>query len=243
MLLSDSLAIDRPTTISIDRLGNFYIATNKGALKKYSADLKFQLEYAPQKNGKISLAEAWNPLRVLVFYENFQEYLFLDRFLTTSNRFDLRPLTDYAAMVTPSVDNNIWLVDLTDFGLKKYNIQFRQFTIQTPFDLLLDPGNYEISHIREYQNLVFVSDKKSGILVFDNLGNYLRTIKHKGVNYFNFLANEIYFLEQNMLVYYDIYNQNKRLVSLPESGDFVLSNDSKIYLFKEDEVRLYKLSP
>lgn len=236
------MVIEKPTTVSIDRLGNFYVATNKGALKKYNADLKFQLEYAPQKNGKITLAEAWNPLRVLVFYENFQEYLFLDRFLTTSNRFDLRPLTDYAGMVTPSFDNNIWLVDLADFGLKKYNIQFRQFTIQTPFDLLLDPGNYEISHIREYQNLVFVGDKKSGILIFDNLGNYLRTINYKGVSYFNFLENEIYFIDQKSLVFYNIYNQKKRIVDLPREGLYALTNGEKIYLFTENEVRQYRKS-
>jgi len=240
--LIDSAQLGGIESVSIDRQGSFYIATTKGSLKKYSKDNKLVAEFSPQKKGAITLIEAWNPLRPFVFYESFQEYLFLDRFLTNSNRFDVKSITDYAGLVTVSADNNLWVVDLADFGLKKYNISFGQFTIETSFDLLLNPDNYNITHIREYQSRVFVSDEQSGILVFDNLGNYLNSIEVKGVKYFGLAENEIYFLQKSQVVFYDIYSRKKRAITLPVPAEYALIDGDLLRTFLKNEIRVYKIT-
>lgn len=236
----DSISISEPQSVSIDQQNNIYFADKKGAIKKYNLQNKLVAEFSPQKSGQATLIEAWNPLRIFVFYENFQEYQFLDRFMTTSNRFEVRNITSFAKLMTPSADNNLWLIDQADFSLKKYNISFGQFTIKTSFDLLLQRNNYDITFMREYQNRVFVADKQAGILVFDNLGNYLLTLPYKGVEYFNFYSNEIYFIHESKVVFIDIYSQ-KQTHSKPLNNNpkYILYADGHIWFFYSNWIKTF----
>lgn len=240
LLLRSSTIINDPVAVSIDRLNNIYIADKKGNLKQYTNGLLQQI-FSPQKSGSITLVEAWNPLKIFLFYADFQEYLFLDRFLTSAQRYSSNEWSRYSGMMTISADNNLWIIDYVDFGLKKYDINFSQFTVTTPFDLILDPENHEISFIREYQNLVFISDKVSGILVFDNMGNYLRKIPATEINYFSFLGDYLYFLQGDELIATNIYSAEKKIIKLPEPALFALAYDKHIALITEDALNIYEL--
>ncbi len=241
LTLIDSVKISQPIAVSIDRLGNYYTAHQNGTIKKYNSQNLFENDFSPQQVGKPSLIEAWNPLRFFVYYEGLQEYIFLDRFMTSANRFDLRGITEYCGLATVSADNNIWLVDLAEFGLKKYNTTYKQVTINTPFDLLLDPSSYEITHIREYQNLVFISDAKSGVFIFDNLGNFLRKLSSKGVRYFNFHQNNMYFLQDDQLKFIDIYTGKENAWSIKESFKFCLYDGTLVRLFGQKQMKIFRI--
>ncbi len=240
--LIDSLQLAEPQAVSMDRLGNFYAVTKSGLIKKFSNDNQFENDFSPQKTGVPKLIEAWNPLRLFVFYEGLQEYLFLDRFMTSANRFNVRDITDYAGLVTVSSDNNLWLIDLTEFGLKKYNINFNQVTINTPFDLLLDPEQYDISHMREYQNLLFISDRESGILIFDNLGNYLRKMPYKNVGYFNFHKSIIYFIQEGQFKLVDIYTNESNTYPAPKGCKLSLYNENVVRFFLPQQVQICEMT-
>ena len=242
VILLDSLKIPEPLTVSIDKLGNYYLVSKNGTIKKYNQDNKIKNDFSPQQVGKPLIIEAWNPLRLFAYYEGLQEYIFLDRFMTSANRFDLRAVTDYCGLATPSADNNIWLIDLAEFGLKKYNTIYKQVSINTPFDLLLNPSDYNITHIREYQNLVFISDAKSSILIFDNLGNYLRKLPYTNVDYFNFHQSEIYFLQNDKVIFVDIYSEKEHTYTLDGYYKFCLFDGTSLRLFDRKQMRIFKLS-
>ncbi|UII33052.1 hypothetical protein LVD17_04320 [Fulvivirga ulvae] len=235
----DSTIIDTPVSASIDRLNHIYIADKKGNLNQYSNTSLIQT-FSPQQTGSITLVEAWNPLKIFVFYADFQEYAFLDRFLSASQRFKAPELSRFSGMMTMSTDNNLWIVDYINFGLRKYNISFGDYTINTPFDLILDPDKYEITFIREYQNLVFISDKNSGILVFDNLGNYLKKIQVKGVSHFSFTGDDLYYIAEGALISTNIYSGKKSALPLPKEALFAfLYEDNKLALVSENMLTGY----
>ncbi|MTI22403.1 hypothetical protein E1176_15330 [Fulvivirga sp. RKSG066] len=235
----DSFLTKGVETASVDQSGNIYLANSNGSLKKYTSAGEFLVEFSPQKKGNITLVEAFNQLKIFIFYEYFQEYLYLDRFLTNSNRFDAREITDFAGLITSSMDDNLWVVDLVDFGLKKFNITYGQFTIQTSFDLILDPDNYDITYLREYQGKVFMSDSQSGIMIFDNLGNYLQRLDYKNVNYFNFIGNELYFLQNNEIILYDLYNKIEKRIPLNKTPFLTLISGNQLWTIDKKYVRLY----
>lgn len=239
--LIDSTAISSVNTVSVDRLGNFYIADKKGSIFKYSSKGELLLEFSPQKTGTIDLLEAWNPLRVFGFYRDYQEYVILDRFLTTSNRYSIRQFAEYAGLTTISLDNNLWLIDYENFALRKYNLTFQKFTLNTSFDLLLDPDNYDITFMKEYQNLLFIGDSASGILVFDNLGNYLKKIVARGINYFNFEGPHIYYLNENELTFVNIYNDTTSNIELKKGPQYILKSNDKVALVFNKYFLLYSL--
>ena len=230
LIVIDSLKINSVELLSIDKSGDLYVGDIHGNVLKLDAGLEELQRFSPSRKGGITTLDAWNPLRGFVGFGDIQEYVFLDRFLVSENRFSLQDISSYVGVCAPSMDNNIWLVDYADFSLKKYNISFNQIEINRAFDLVLNPNDYEISQIREYQNLVFMCDSRSGILVFDNLGNYLYTITYDGILSFSFWKNEINFLRGTELISRDLYTED--LVSIPmPKGTLLAVKTEKYYFF------------
>lgn len=235
--------------VSIDPYFNFYVADDKGNVFKYDSLGTQLLRYSPQKRAKVSLLESWRGINIFIFYRELQEYTILDRFLTTSNqnfsfqkdRENNEKRVGFARLATVASDNNIWVFDDEDFSIKKYNTRNNSVVLHVPLDLILDPSYYELTYMREYQNLLFINDKNKGILVFDNLGNYKTTIPQIGIEYYNFLGNDLYYLSEGKLIIIDIYTSRKQELNLPSNKNYkyVLLAETKSYLFTQDTIEIY----
>jgi hypothetical protein len=234
--------------ISSDRYGFIYFADERGNIYKYDQEGNLLLTFSPKKNSEVTLLEAWRNVNILVFYRNYQEFIFLNRFLTETPNFSLNEESQdhdksigFARLATFTADNNLWIIDDDDFSLKKYDLTYNKLDINTPLDLILDRNTYDFNFIREYQNLLFINDKNSGILMFDNLANYKNKLPFKGLNYFSFLNNDIYFLERGYIKLFDIYTGKENKVLLPEGKQYnmVILGDKKAYLFTNKSIDIY----
>lgn len=231
------------STVSIDRYGMFYFSDEDGSIYKYDTLGVLQITYSPPRKADVTILEAWRNVNIFVFYRNLQEFILLDRFLSPSPNTRIESSeVGFARLATFSYDNNIWLIDETDFSLKKYSISRNKTELVTNLDLVLDPVVYDMNFIREYQNLVFVNDKNSGVLIFDNMGNYKTKIPVKGLSYVGFYNDEIYFQEGENLVFINIYTYSERKELLPETGNFqfLLYSKASLYLFKNESIEIYK---
>jgi hypothetical protein len=239
-----SVALSSPVMdISLDRYGMFYIADDDGNIYKYDTLGVLQLTFSPSRKADVTLIEAWRNVNIFVFYRSLQEYVLLDRFLAPSpNESMSETKVGYARLATFSYDNNIWLMDETDFSLKKYNTSSNEIDLNTPLDLLLDPSLYDLNYMREYQNLVFLNDKNSGVLIFDNMGNYKTKIPIKGLSFVGLYNDEIYYIEGDKIKFINIYTYVERNEPLPEKGDFqfILYTSFNLYLFQKSSVEVYK---
>ena len=159
--------------------------------------------------------------------------------MTPISTIDLTPYVGFARLVTYSYESNIWIVDDTDFTLKLLDVELQKVVSTTPLNSVLNMNDYDISFMREYQNLLFISDLNSGILVFDNLGNYLRTIVVTGVSYFGFEGNDIYYSVDGELIYSDLYSAEERKIQLP-AGGYNLSLNGKILSVGQNRMTFYQ---
>ncbi len=239
-----TIALPSPvSTVSIDRYGLFYLADEEGNITKYDSTGALLITYSPPKKADVTLLEAWRNVNIFVFYRSFQEYVLLDRFLSPSpnNRLESSAI-GFGRLATFSYDNNIWVIDETDFTLKKYNLTFNKTDLTTSLDLLLDATLYDMNFMKEYQNLLFINDKNSGILVFDNMGNYKTKIPVKGLGYIGFYNDEIYFQDGDKVRFINIYTYAERTEALPEKGNFqyILYSKSRLYLVRNNAVEVYK---
>tara|TARA_R100000005_G_C5002409_1_gene210035 strand:+ start:2994 stop:3824 length:831 start_codon:yes stop_codon:yes gene_type:complete len=231
--------------VSIDRQGNLYISSINGSIDKYDSNGVFQLHYSPTKKSSPRLIEAWQGLRVFAFYKDFQEYLFLDRFLNASERYSINNQegVSYTNLSTIAADNNIWVLDAQGFSLKKIDISNNEAISETNLSLVLSNKAYDFSFIREYQSLLFISDNKNGVLIFDNLGNYLETLPIFNLNFFSFLDTSLIYIQNGNIVYFDIYTKQKKEVSLPDpSYTFVLMENKRVFLFTRTTLDIFELN-
>ena len=106
----------------------------------------------------------------------------------------------------------------------------------------MDPDNYEILFMKEYQNRLFLSTKGQGILIFDNFGSYIKTYKYEGISFFNFWKDNIYFIEDSKIIQLNLYSEEIETKELPSKSIwlFTLIYDDLIYLFSKNQLELYK---
>ena len=230
--------IEKPFLGSLDRKGALFLAEHPGVVNKYSKDGELELTYSPPRISKIGLIEAWSTLDVLVFYSGFQSVSILNRFLVPITEVSLEDKIGFARLATISNESNLWVIDDSDFSLKLLDLQLDQTTISTPFNQILDPVDYDITYLREYQNQLFILDKNSGILIFDNLGNHLRTIEVSGLDFIGFLNDELYYSDSLNLKIKNIYTEEERSIPLPEVGTVLMSRE-RIFLIQDDVLKVY----
>lgn len=231
--------------VSIDRTNNFYISLGNGSIQKYDINGKHLLTFSPQKQAEITLFEAWQTVKIFIFYRDVQQYQFLDRFLVPSPYLDIsKGDIGFARLATLGNDNNLWLIDDTDLSLKKYDLNLNKVVIKTPFYSISDNIS-SINFIREYQNMVFMNAPGFGLLIFDNLGNFDKNIAIPEISYFNFLKDELYFLSAGELTFLDVYKNTKRKITVPPSEDykFVLVASGTIALFSKETMDLFSVVP
>lgn len=233
-----------PITASIDRQGHLYYASASGAIEKYNQEGKLEYHYSPQMKAEPSLIEAWQGLRVFVYYDNFQEYLFLNRFLTDSERYDLGDfnLSQFNGVVTLSADNNLWSIDSNNLMLRKVDLQNGEVLLDNNLALTLNETDLKPSYLREYQNLLFLSNQNGGILVFDNLGNFVEKLATPPLSFFSFSKNELIYQHENKLALIDIYEKEKREIELDLPYQLILKENNLIFAQKGRNVTVFRIN-
>lgn len=246
LTFSHSLPIASPTAISADKSGRAYLLDPKRNLFMLDSLGRPVNTFSPPSRGRITSVEAWNPMKLLLFYEDRQELVLLDRFMrpiAATRLTDLGYMGNVRAATLAS-DDSFWLFNESDFTLSKLDMRYQQPIVETPLALILDKDRFDVRFIREYQNTVYLLDYNGGIYVFDNLGNYKKKLPFTGVSYIGFKGNELYFVKDKQLHFFDLYLLQKRTIPLPTDKDYLtaLVSGTTVYLFTRDQADVYRLS-
>ncbi|MFD2516175.1 hypothetical protein ACFSRY_20055 [Pontibacter locisalis] len=239
---SHSVALSSPTTISKDRSGNIYFLGLNSNLLRLDPLGRPLGNYSPPVRGRISIIDAWNPMKVMVFYRDRQEVLLLDRFLRPIISTDLTDINyqGTAKVASLASDDSFWLFDETNLVLSKLDLQLRKTVVETPLNLILDRERFDVKQLREYQNMVYMLDA-NGVFVFDNLGNYKKKLLLPGLSYIGFHNNDMYFIQEGELHFLDLYSSERRSYALPKTKAFVsaLVGEGFLYLITPKTVEVY----
>lgn len=243
---SHSIPVASASTVSVDRNGSVYLLDKGRSLFMLDSLGRPINTFSPPSRGRITAVEAWNPMKVFLFYEDRQEFMLLDRFM---NPIASTRLTDLGYMgnvqaATLTSDDSFWLFNESNFTLSKLDLRYQKPIIETPLDLILDKARFDVRFLREYQNMLYLLDYNGGVYVFDNLGNYKTKLPFTGLTYIGFKGNELYFVKENQLHFFDLYKQTERIIELPADKNYrsaLLSNNT-LYLFADEQLDVYRMS-
>lgn len=238
-----TIALPQPGPASLDRRGNLYVTDAQNNLRQYGPDGQPLNTFSPPLPGHTAQVEAWNTAKVLVFYDDRQQVVLLDRFLTPIAEVRWQDYLDgqiRAATLAP--DDRYWLLNESDLTLRQFDTSQKRFSITTPLDLLIGRSRPDFRFLREYQNNLYLVDRNSGIYVFDNLGNYRKKLPLPGLSYVGFRGDELYYPGPDGLHFWHLYNQTDRLLPLPTAGaQQVLVGEQYAYVLTSAEVQVYKI--
>ncbi len=212
--------------IAADRPGDFYIIDTHKKIKKYNPKGDVIAEATLEK--RPTLFDPWSGVRLFTYYADTREIQYLDptlsliSILLIDSAFAIDPF-----LACPSGEYNYWLLDKADFSLKK--ILPKESKVQT--EILVDkflsrPENVLL--MREYLNYIFILDKEKGIIIFNQLGIKVNQIA-TSTSVFGFYGEELYYIENNELVFYDLYSAEIRKLPLSKPiKSLLLLQDKKI---------------
>ena len=237
-----AVATGKVTQASLAQTGQVVLLDGRGTLRQYDATGTLLATFAPDKTAMPALLEAWNPLQTFLFYRDFQEFLFLDRFLNAAPRYPLTtPANGFVQLATPAADGRLWLFDNAAFVLRKFDPASRATVTDAPLDLQLLGDSYEVNFMREYQNQLFVNNRQRTILVFDGFGNYRKQLP-LATEWFGFLDSELYCFTEGQIHLFNLYTWQERTLLLPALTGVrqVLLSRAYLYLLTDERMFIYR---
>ena len=252
LIFIKKVRIKEPVQVSADRYGNIFIADKNGTISKYKNNGDSITAYSPAIRANITLLESWATLETAVFYQENQELVIFDRFLTFKQSIKIDDnMAGFARLATLSADGNIWIFDEVDFSLKKYHLRNKTTILHTYCDLLFQKKEYNLLFIKELNNLVYLVDKNNGVFLFDNFGNYKKNIYIADAKSI-FIANDyIYALQNNQNDYSKIsvnsvYNNINNIITqyntpIAQNYELVAVSDNNLLLFTKNEMYIFRM--
>ena len=241
------IKLPNPGAASLDRRGALYVADADNNLRQFGPEGLPLNTYAPAQPGHAAQVEAWNVTTTLVFNDDRQQLVLLDRFLALISEVRLADHFDGTVRVaTLAPDNRIWLLDESNLVLREFDPNTLRLVQNTPLDLIIGHSRPDFRFIRQYQNNTYLVDRSTGVYVFDNLGNYRKKLPFPGLSMVGFRGDELYFLEAGALHFFQLYNLTERRVALPAGIDpgavrQVLVGETYAYIFTAAGVAVYQM--
>jgi hypothetical protein len=229
--------------VNSDPVENYYISTNT-SIWKTSSQNNQSFIYDSKKSGNITLIDAGDPMKVLVFYKDLSLITFLDNFMAeTSFNISLMDFgLDQAEVVCKSLNNGIWVYDTKQDKLVKISsalkVEMEMLNVQRIIGEAFSP-----KQMMERTSGLYLNDPMKGIYVFDNYGSFLRKIPELNISKFNVIENTIAFRQSN-----DINTLNTRTLEFNKIySDSIMTdfsiNEKKLYILNADSLHIYKLNP
>jgi hypothetical protein len=216
---------------TVDRLGNFFISTKNSTTKKFDSNGK---TLAMLKGRNITLLEPWFHPFIFTYSLKQKSYAIYGRFFENEDEKPLDPAWAIdPLLVCPGNDNKLWLFDKADASLKKVN----PLTAEVMTEFNVDTAQFKVAphftHLREYQNMIFLLDQNSGILIFSNIGKQINKIKKAGILNFNFFGEELYYIDGTEIKLFDLYSEEIHHLEVKGENKFALLTDERLILVNQ----------
>jgi hypothetical protein len=198
-----------------DNQSNIYVV-KANELTKFDKTGKLLYKYSNNNFGNITFVDASNMLKILVFYKNYLQVVFLDNTLSQNGdpiNFDKLGFIQ-AQLICSSHNNGMWIYDQQNMELVRID-QNLERTQQTGNLSVLLAIPMKPDFLIEYDNKVYLNNPGTGILVFDIYGTYYKTIPVKNVKQFQPFGSLVYYNDGNEIKAYNLKTADETQFETP----------------------------
>lgn len=224
-----------------DRYGNLFLADKNGNIFKLDS-LGTTLEtYSPVGVALPSDLQVSQSVNIFVFYEDWQRFVLLDRFLGNARTYEFSDSEDigYVKSACWASDGNVWLFDQSDFSLKKYNPTSKTVLLSFPFNFSSEIEELEITQLREYEGKI-IGISENQLFVFSFTGNLEWTYEAENISEIGFRKNSILWMNDNALFSWDFIKNDSSSEKLPQNFEKGFSSENSWFGYWENQLFLYK---
>lgn len=242
----DSLILTKTIPIqckyfSTDLVGNIYVAKEDNSLIKYNINGDSLAYFNEIRKGNLKQIDATNPLRVLLYYPDFNQIVILDNMLSKKNVLKLNSIGIFnSPCIANSIDGNIWIFDAASNSLLKIDDQLDLIST-TNLRNIFKEGIDAVSMVEQERNLLIV-DSLQGIFKFDLYGFYNTTFHFKTTE-IQYLNKYLVYTQLPNLVSYNTQTISEKSITLPNPSTIkqVRIERNKVYILRKNELEIYDL--
>jgi hypothetical protein len=233
------------TYFATNLAGELYTINSDNRLKKYNINGDSVGVFNDVKKfGKLSYVRAQNPWKTILFYENFQTIVLLDKYLNNLGNINLRDKNIFnVKAVASSYDNNIWVFDGREFKIKKLDDNGNILMVSDDFRQLFEDVPTP-EWIGDSDGLLYLYDPAKGFYVFDYYGAFkvLLPFKNWKSEYVN--KKDMIGFDDNFYYQYTPpvpVPADKPLPSELKNADLISISAQKIYVLKDKALSIFNV--
>ena len=226
--------------LTSDRLGNCYAVNERQELLKINPKGETTYKFSNNTLGSIALADAGNPLKILLYYKEYSTIILLDNTLSQTGRINLLELgSNQVGAAGLALDNNIWIYDEVLFKLRKIDVNMNVLAESEDLNALLKQ-TIHANFLLEKDNFLYLNDPALGIFVFDAYGTYSKTIPLRGLTRFQKVQDQLVYFKDGKFYAYHLLTFATEEIALPDKEciNAVIEKD-RLFILKKNQLDVY----
>lgn len=229
--------------LQLDHLNQIYVIQNDRIIK-FDQNGNQLAEFSDELLGEITSVDVSDPLRILVFYQDFNQIIYLNKELSKiGSTIDLYDYNDNEnSLVCSSQNGGFWMYNSTNS--QSFHISSNG-TIKNE-SILLNGFFENISPIKmiESENLLYFLYPQKGILILNENGQLNKKIDLRGIDDIYPIQNKIYYQKENIIFHFNITNQKDMIIYQSKKGNNNMYQLNKRYLLESnrESISIKKLS-
>ncbi|MCK5401406.1 MAG: hypothetical protein KAJ28_07195 [Flavobacteriaceae bacterium] len=221
------IGIDNFETIYYININELFKTKKNNVLSTYS---NIQLS-------EITSGNAFNPLKINLFYRNFNTVIILDNRLSEMFKIDfntIQPFRDITHITTGN-DNTIWLFNQNTQQLENYDYKTNNTRVKTL------PIQSEVIDLKSNYNFCWLLTNDY-LYTFNYVGSLLSKIKNSGFIKLAQVNGNLILQKENQLFYLDKDTKIFREIKTPKLliNQFFVTNET-LYIYDEEFLHEYRL--
>jgi len=227
--------------IKLDPYGNIY-AVKESQLYKFSSQGKLLFHYSDNTLGVISSIDVFNPMKIMLFYQNSGTLVFLNEQLTPIREpvslFDANYFT--ISLASYSAANQIHLYDNVNRYLLTLDFFMREIS-RTPINF---PSFNPIKMIELEEKTLAIHDTEQGVFLFDIFSTFNKLIPLITPRSVTVTPELIYFANDNEITIYNYKTMSIETQQLPISNVIQTQfyRNKMILLLQNGTIWIYEIS-
>lgn len=228
---------------TVDNFGNLFVVTPNNELLKFNQQGKFLWNYTNKTYGVISQLDVTDPLRVILYYADFQQIVVLNNNLSEIAKYNFSANPEVQITFIASANNNgFWVYDQINRELRKLTNNFLD-DIKSGNIYQRNGFDISASNMLTDDTQIYINDTVAGVRIFDRYGNFIKNAVVYPKSDFTVADNEIFFNQNNQLLAYNYLTFQLRNMELPEVPQFkkAILRYNKLIVLTEKGLTLWAL--
>lgn len=239
--LDTQFSLKADAFIGVDTFENYYYIIGNTLYKK---TIHKTYSYNNTSLGTIKTVDISNPLKVIVFYQDFNTVVILDNRLnelTDTINFSIESFAKNVASVSLSSNNNLWIYSLDDNILSLWNYETKKMVLNTQ-PLSFYSENFEATaQISTYEHCWLASTNT--VLQFNEYGSFVESYEDKNIEKLVPYGNGYFYITNNKIYYIDKNSSPKEVLidaKKHKLGNF-MAVKSNLYFFDANTLYKYRV--